>query len=532
MKEKFKHEELQRHFDSVLDSAIDGIIIINERGIIIEVNQAVIRMFGYDKSELVGSNVSILMPETHSRAHDGYLEAYLTTRTPKIIGIGREVEGRKKDGTTFPFRLAVGEVKMKGGILFTGFVHDLTYEKEAQDKLQEYASLMEKKVYERTAQLENINQKLEDEIITKERAVVAMIESQKLYGAIAVNFPNGTINVLDRELKFLFVEGRGLKEIGYGTKDLLGRPYLDLIATSVREMVEEKLISVFNGESENFDITLNKLVYKVRAVPLPNENEEIDRILLVETNVTQQKKAEEEIIRSLRKEKELNELKSRFVSLASHEFRTPLSTILSSASLIERYTKEEDQGKREKHTERIKGNVRNLTMILNDFLSLEKLDADQIHANFATFDLCDFMAQVKEELETLKRDGQSIEFISTLTTCDIHTDKFMVQNILNNMVSNAIKYSGNQSVIQMKLSIIDDHIAIQIADNGRGISDDDQRHLFKRFFRASNAGNEQGTGLGLHIVKRYVEMLNGSISFESEIGQGTIFTILLNSSTT
>ena len=528
MKLKATQEELQRHFDTVINSAIDGIIIINEEGVIVDTNRAVVKLFGYSKKEMVGVNVSILMPTPHKENHDGYMHKYLKTGQAKIIGIGREVEGQKKDGTRFPFRLAVGEVKMKGGSIFTGFVHDLTYEKEAREKLQEYALLMEKKVYDRTAQLENINRQLEGEIQTKKRAEVDLIESQKLYEAIAINFPNGTINVLDDKLKFLFVEGSGLKEIGYGTKDLLGRPYLDLISPSIREVVEEKLINVFQGESENFEIKFRNLIFRVRAVPLPNENNKINRILLVESNITQQKKAEDEIFKSLSKEKELNELKSRFVSMASHEFRTPLSTILSSASLINRYQLETDQEKREKHTERIKGNVQNLTMILNDFLSLEKLDADQIRTNFTTFDLGEFMVEIREELETLKKSDQTLVCSSTLASCDIHSDKFMIQNILNNMVSNAIKYSGNDSLIEMKLSEVKDKICIQIADNGRGVSKADQKHLFKRFFRASNAGTEQGTGLGLHIVKRYVELLEGSISFESEIDKGTTFTILLN----
>lgn len=520
--------ELQNHFDSVLESAIDGIIIIDERGIIVESNHAVSKLFGYQKSELLNQNVSMLMPEPHRTAHDKYLDNYKSTGKAKIIGIGREVEGKKKDGSLFPFRLAVGEVKLKSGSLFTGFVHDLSAEKEAQNKLQEYASLMEKKVLERTAALEEINDKLGAEIITKERAEVAMMESQKLYEAIAVNFPNGTINVLDRDFKFLFVEGSGLKQIGYGTKDLIGRSYLDLIDPQIREQVESKLIAVFDGESENFEIELNQYVFRVRAVALPNENDEIDRILLVESNITQQKKAEEEIFNSLKKEKELSELKSRFVSMASHEFRTPLSTILSSASLIEKYTTEEDQPKREKHTERIKGNIRNLTMILNDFLSLEKLDENKINANYTALDLVAFVHEIIEELASLKRTGQNITVKHNTPSCVIPTDKFMIQNILNNLVSNAIKYSGNNSEIQVEINKGKKDVLISVKDNGRGISEADQKHLFNRFFRASNAGNEQGTGLGLHIVKRYVEMLQGSIFFESELEKGTSFVIRLS----
>lgn len=524
---KSTREELQRHFDSVLDSAIDGIIVISDRGVIIEVNSAVEKLFGYAKREMVGSKINMLMPAPYREAHDQYVDNYLTTRKPKIIGIGREVEGLKKDGSTFPFRLAVGEVRMTDRLLFTGFVHDLTAEKEAQEKLHEYASLMEKKVLERTEELQKSNQMLGAEIETKIKTEVALLESQKLYEAIAVNFPNGTINVLDANLHFLFVEGSGLKEMGYGTKDLIGKSYLNLLDANIVGLVEEKLKHVFDGRDENFEIEINDLVFKVRAVPLPNEHNEIDRILLVETNITQQKKAEEEIFRSLQKEKELSELKSRFVSMASHEFRTPLSTILSSASLIERYITEDDQSKREKHTERIKGNVRNLTMILNDFLSLEKLDADKIRTNNSKIEICRFVQEIIDDLETLIKPGQSISLKCEDQNLELYSDKFMIQNILNNLISNAIKYSGNGKEIFLEIVAEADEVKIHVKDSGLGISKEDQQHIFNRFFRASNSGTEQGTGLGLHIVKRYLELLDGDISFTSELGVGSTFTISL-----
>lgn len=486
----------------------------------IEANSSVLKLFGYPKDEILGRNVNMLMPHPHSHLHDGYMRNYIETGIAKIIGIGREVEGLRKDGTTFPFRLAVGELKIKNGRLFTGFVHDLTKEKETSAQLKEYAERLESKVKDRTAQLEQ-------EIEIKKRTETALLESQKLYEAIAINFPNGTINVLDRNLNFLFVEGSGLKQLGMGTKDLIGKSYLDLIDPAITEMVSEKLNRVFEGESEDFEIELKHLVFKVRSVPLPNENNEIDRILLVETNITQQKKAEEEIFNSLRKEKELNDLKSRFVSMASHEFRTPLSTILSSASLIEKYPQTEDQPKRVKHTERIRGNVRNLTLILNDFLSLEKLDADSIRTNKSHFNLYPLVQEIADEFLVLKKPGQSIKIKCAKEDCTVYSDPFIIQNVLNNLISNAIKYSGPESTITIGMECDNKKLKLSVSDNGNGISTEDQKFLFNRFYRASNAGNEQGTGLGLHIVSRYIDLLDGSISFESELGTGTTFTIIL-----
>ncbi|MCB0733821.1 MAG: PAS domain S-box protein [Flavobacteriales bacterium] len=522
MKLETTREELQKHFDSVIESAIDGILIIDQQGTILESNAAVTKLFGYDKDELLGSNITMLMPQPHRDLHDSYVRNYLETGMARIIGIGREVDGLKKDGTLFPFRLSVSEVKIESGSYFTGFVHDLTHEKEANQKLQEYAQQMEEKVHERTAQLQ-------EEIEIKERTERALMESQKLYEAIAVNFPNGTITVLNEKLEFTFVEGTGLKDIGVRTSDLLGKHYLDVIDSGIRPMVEEKLQLVFQGKHCHFEIELNHLVFRVRAVPLPNERDEIDRILLVETNITQQKKAEEEIFNSLRKEKELNVLKSRFVSMASHEFRTPLSTIMSSASLIERYPLTDDQPKRLKHTDRIKGNVRNLTMILNDFLSLEKLDEDRLRTNLSTFNLKEFVDQVADELSTLRKPGQRITVLTCNDESTITTDQFMLQNILNNLISNAVKYSPEEATITIEINREEAGFKVVISDTGRGISPDDLKLLFNRFFRASNAGNEQGTGLGLYIVQRYLDLLGGSIHVKSELNKGTSFTVHLPS---
>ena len=130
--------ELSLKFKSVFETAIDGIILISSRGIIEEINAAVTKLFGYAKEDLLGKNINVLMPEPHHSGHDGYMQSYLKTRKATIIGIGREVEGLKKDGSVFPFRLAVSEITLENETMFTGFIHDLTEERKAQENLKEY----------------------------------------------------------------------------------------------------------------------------------------------------------------------------------------------------------------------------------------------------------------------------------------------------------------------------------------------------------------------------------------------------------
>jgi len=243
---------------------------------------------------------------------------------------------------------------------------------------------------------------------------------------------------------------------------------------------------------------------------------------LKETN-TKQKQAETEVRKALEKEKELNELKSRFVTLASHEFRTPLSTILSSVSLIGKYNELNEKEKIDKHILRIKSSVSNLTIILNDFLSLSKLEEGMITNHPSTFNFQLLCKELEEEMSAVKKETQEITCVYAGSET-VYLDQNILKNILINLLSNAIKYS-EQGAIKIAINVSASNIIITITDQGMGIPLADQPFLFSRFFRAQNATNIQGTGLGLNIVKRYVDLLNGYINMKSELEKGTTFTI-------
>lgn len=231
-----------------------------------------------------------------------------------------------------------------------------------------------------------------------------------------------------------------------------------------------------------------------------------------------------ELNQMLERERELSELKSRFVSMASHEFRTPLTAILSSISLIEGYKKEEQQDKRLRHIDRIKSSVNNLIGILEDFLSLDKLEQSKVEIKKETFSLTDFSADLTQEVNGMLKEGQYIN-VSHKGLQEVVSDKKILRNIVLNLLSNAIKYSKENKVIDFLSEVSDAGIVIRVKDKGIGIPMNEQANLFNKFFRASNAGNIQGTGLGLNIVKRYVDLLNGTIDFVSEPDEGTTFTI-------
>jgi PAS domain S-box-containing protein len=251
-----------------------------------------------------------------------------------------------------------------------------------------------------------------------------------------------------------------------------------------------------------------------------------ERTLILKEALQKLEQSQLELSEALDKERQLNEIKSRFVSMASHEFRTPLSAVLSSASLIGKYTTAEQQPNRDKHINRIKDSVKQLNDLLEDFLSLGKLDEGKVGAQLSTLDIKDFIEDTIEDLRGLTKDGQNIVYHNSGGTL-IHSDKKLLKNILINLITNAIKFSNENDEITVKSSVDKKHAVISVADKGIGISKEDQQHLFSSFFRGKNAVNIQGTGLGLHIVKRYLDIINGSIKLDSVLGQGTTITITI-----
>jgi two-component system sensor kinase FixL len=382
---------------AIIDNAIDGIITIDNKGIIETINPSGCRLFEYEQSEVIGQNVSMLMPPPDRNRHDNYLLNYHKTSKRSVIGIGREVVGLKKSGSTFTFRLGVSEVQFSGRKIYTGFIHDLSREKQVEEKLKEYASNLEEQVHQRTRLL------------------------------------NETVKALEE--------------------------------------------------------------------------------------------AKEKVSRSLEKEMELNQLKSRFVSMASHEFRTPLSGIQLSSILIEKYSGDPLNPNIFRHTAKIRVLVAHLTSILNDFLSLERLEAGQFEPILAEFDIVKFSEEITEDMQLIAKQNQQIIYQHTGTSALVNLDQSLLRNAIINLISNSIKYSGENTFIEFNTEITREFVTICIKDNGIGIPKEDQKHLFEAFFRAHNTGTIPGTGLGLNIVSRYIQLMAGQVKFTSDINQGTSFTL-------
>jgi len=381
--------------DALFEYATEGIIITNQKGIIIKANPSSERVFGYEKDELLNKTVEELVPTRYKDTHVHNREGYNKNPHARSMGKNMDLFARRKDNTEFPVEISLSYYKKGEEQFVIAFVIDITERKKHEESVKKLNTDLEKKVRERTHVLQE-----------------ALLELE-----------------------------------------------------SSKQQLSEALAT----------------------------------------------------------EKELNDMKSRFVTMASHEFRTPLSTILSSVSLIGKYTETDDDEKRQKHVQRVKSAVTNMTLILNDFLSAEKLEEGKIFVKKEDADIQHITNEVLTEINGILKPGQKVNYIHEGGAHAL-IDKQMLRNILLNLGSNAIKFSPENKPIEVLTKVTPKEIIIKVTDHGIGIPKEEQAHMFERFFRAKNVTNIQGTGLGLNIVAKYLEAMNGRIEFESELNKGTTFT--------
>ncbi|MFK8105465.1 MAG: ATP-binding protein [Saprospiraceae bacterium] len=296
-----------------------------------------------------------------------------------------------------------------------------------------------------------------------------------------------------------------------------------------RKKSEEKIIQLNQKLKAQVKLKSTNLTSVVNKLLTSNQ--------LLAQEIQERKKVENELLnraqeirRALEKEKELNDLKSRFIQMASHEFRTPLSTILSSNGLILRHLENGSSDKAFRHFDRIKTSVNHLTEVLNDFLSLAKIEEGGIEENPREFELVACCKHFIEKTKKLCKDRQKI--IADLPNREhpVCLDQKILAQILTNLFSNAIKYSAEGQAIYFTVKVEKHHLEFQVKDEGIGIPLTEQKYLFDKFFRGTNAVNIKGTGLGLNIVKQYVELIDATISLESKEHQGACFTVSIPSS--
>ena len=515
-----------------------GIVVVNSKGIIQLINPFALTLFGYATEEIVGKPVEVLIPGRYHHKHVGHRKEYIQAPHNRPMGVGMDLYAIKKDSTEFPVEVSLGTFDNEGEENVIAFISDITIRKNAEKEIKKLNDELEATVEQRTKDLIKALEQLK---ISSDKLEVALYYQKALLdnaGAMIIaTDEKGIIKLFNPE---------AVKKTGYKESEVVNKKALlflhnkneiekkrneifnvsgikiksdfgVLVQTSVQNTYKEEPYTYIRKNGTTFPISLTITAIK-------NNAGEVTGFVAVAIDISERKKAEEKLLKALEKEMELNELKSRFVSMASHEFRTPLSTVLSSAYLIEKYNIAEDQPKREKHLQRIISSVNMLTDILNDFLSVGKIEEGKIQVRLSDFNLREYIQSISEEIKNTLKKNQHINYHHHGKQ-DAQMDTSLLKHIIMNLVSNASKFSPEGSTIEINTFNDEKYIKLSVKDSGMGISKEDQQHLMERFFRGANAGNVQGTGLGLHIVSKYTELMNGKISCKSELQKGTNFTI-------
>lgn len=491
---------------TALESAGNGIIItdaLKEDNPIIYFNAAFQKLTGYSEEEILGHNCRFLQGvDRKQKSFKRLREAIEKGKSCQVT-----VRNYKKDGTLFWNDLYIMPIINNEGVLtnFIGIQNDVTQRKNAESERNHFATIFH----------ESLNE----------------------------------IYVFDAEtLKFLNVNQGAQKNIGYTLKELLNKTPLDL-KTQINETEYRARINLLKKdkvekiEFETIHQRKDGTTYPVEVHLQRSNLGDNEVFIAIILDITERKnytrelelKVEErteQLKNALSKEKGLNELKTQFLSLVSHEFKTPLSGILTSSVLLSKYTSTKDQDKRNKHIKIIADKVHYLNTILNDFLSLEKLETGKVTYNVNHFKLSKVVDEVIYNANMLLKEGQHIDYPNNINDVSLYQDEKIIGIILTNLVNNAIKYSSEGSKVSIKIDQNKDVTTIKVKDEGIGIPLKDQKSIFERYFRAENVINIQGTGIGLNIVKNHIENLGGTVYFESEENLGTTFTITIPNSTT
>jgi len=478
----------------------EGILIVNDQQIIVASNVVANRMFGYQKGELSGMPLEALLPENVREQHKLDAGAFLQKGHQRSMGQGLDLVGLLKDGSEFPLEIGLNPFTLLQKNYVMAIIVDISERKRTEQTIDHWFQIFN----------ESLNE----------------------------------IYIFDVET-FVFINvNRGAQlNLGYTMEELNQMSVLD-IKTDLSEKSLKRLIApLINKKREKVDFeTIHKRkdgsIYPVEVHLQLSSIGKKEVCLAIVLDITERKnytqhlenKVEERTLQlreALKAEKQLNELKTKFLSLVSHEFKTPLTSILTSASLLSKYTETEQQEKRDKHINTIREKVKYLDNILTDFLSIERLDTGKVKYNISLFPLSKLINEVVYNSNTLLKEGQRILYPKDIDGINVFFDEKILALALSNLLHNAIKYSHEGTQIELQVKEQGENLQIDVVDGGLGIPEEDQPFIFERYFRASNVLTSQGTGIGLNIVKQHMFNLGAEIDFTSSLGQGSTFTLTI-----
>ena len=508
-------EEVRDQYTDLFDFAPIGYLVLTEKAIIENSNLTACDLLGIERSFIIGKPFSAYISNGESRTL--FLNLRKAFKTGVLPSFEIEMKHKSKGNFTALLQGIITKDQKTNNTVCRVSLIDITELKQAEILQLQHKSL------------QNEKQKIQEYL----------------------NLAPVVFLLIDTDYKVQMINKKGCDLLRYENPEILGKhwfnhfiSFTDINGTTVTQQHIKNEKGLLNPCFESLLKCRNnelRLMSWTNVTLLDDNNKHIGTLIAGE-DITERKKLEskkqkyteeledivaertEELKEALQQEKIISEMKSAFVSMASHEFRTPLTSILSSTILIEKYNDLKENTKVGKHVERIKSSVSQLTNILEDFLSMEKLERGVVTTNNETFDLKAFIFDTIEECNWMLKENQKINYVQK-SPIEVFMVKNILQNVLLNLISNATKYS--QTDVEIRAYVNKDILNIEIEDKGLGIPENEHEHLFTKFFRAKNVTNIQGTGLGLTIVKHYVDLLEGTIAFSSKLDEGSTFKLML-----
>lgn len=478
----------EEKFRLLVEAAPLAIIISDQTGQILLVNRRAEQIFGYPRVELLGQTVELLMPAALRPQHADKRAIYIAAPHVRQSRIGQELYALRQDGQEFPVEIELSYVETPHGLMVMSFISDISERKQA----------------------------------------AAALRTQHDFLQLVINSVPNLISVKDRAGHFRLVNEASAALFGIKPAVMLGKTDADINPNTAEvAYFRQKDQEVLEHGQAMFipEQTIMGRSYQTNKIPLKQTTGQTDQLLIVSSDITARKQTEAALEQALAKEKELSELKSRFVSMASHEFRTPLASILAVTDTLAVYRHRLTDPEITERLADIREQVNYLKAIIEDVMRLTQIQARRVEFKPSRLDLIALCRSVLAEFEGRADVRHRLLFQHDMATCEAMVDKKLMRQIINNLVGNAIKYSPVDKVVQVSLQAVNSSLVLQVQDEGIGIPPADLKHLFEPFHRAANVGEIAGTGLGLTIIKEAVELHSGTIVVDSQVGVGTTFTI-------
>jgi PAS domain S-box-containing protein len=489
-------QENEQRYRALFEQTNDAVLILDLEGVHLAANQRAGDLLGYEPGELVGTSFVHIVSASEQGQASQMLQALRSGQPAPLY----ERSFCKKSGVEFPAEVTLALVRDPDGTPanMLCFVREITERKRSEAIIQHSEANLRRNV----------------------ERVEAILNSSS--DAIILTYPDGTLQQANPAFTQL---------LGYQADDLFGKPLAMLVDANWTAPLNEGIAAALESrQPRRIEVVARRqdgTTFAADAMLSPiasDRRQPPSGIICSLRDITERKQMEEDLRLALEKEKEFSALKTRFVSMASHEFRTPLATIQATCDTLRNYIHKMSPEQVAARFEKIQGQVKHMALMLDDVLTLGRLQDGRMEFHPVEIEVDSFCQEIVDELRGLNTSHELV-YTAALAVGRARVDRKLMRQIVTNLLTNAIKYSPQASTVRFEVHEDDGWLVMHVTDSGIGIPEEDQKHLFVPFHRAGNVGEVSGTGLGLAITKQGVELHGGTIACDSTVGVGTTFTI-------